>query len=184
MLKTPLLTGKQIYLKALMQTDVTDEYVQWLNDSSINQFLESRYQTQTAASCRHFVGELQSQNNNCFWGIYCNQSKQHIGNIKLGPVNKLYQRATIGLLIGNKSYWGKGIATEAINLVSDFAFQKLSLHKIDAGCYVSNQGSKKAFLKAGYQVEGLLKDHFFYQNKFEHCVLLGKICENSQKDTQ
>lgn len=184
MLKTPVLNGLQVYLKELLPSDVTEEYVQWLNNPSINQFLESRYQVQTINSCKHFIEELQSQNNNHFWGIYCNQKKRHIGNIKLGPISKLYQRATIGLLIGNKAYWEKGIATEAINLISDFAFQKLGLHKLDAGCYASNQGSKKAFLKAGYQVEGVLKDHFFYQDRFEHCVLLGKISKSPQKGAQ
>lgn len=184
MLNAPLLTGEQIYLKELQQADVTEEYVQWLNDPNINQFLESRHQIQTIQSCQSFISNLLSQGDSCFWGVYCKQNDKHIGNIKLDPINGLYHRGTIGLLIGNKNYWGKGIATEAIQLVSNFAFQELALHKLDAGCYASNKGSEKAFIKAGFQVEGVIKDHFIYQNQFEHCILLGKVSEKAKKDKQ
>ena len=39
---------------------------------------------------------------------------KHIGNIKLGPINWIHRYGDISLLIGDKDYWGKGIATEAI----------------------------------------------------------------------
>lgn len=175
MLPIEPLTGHQIYLKELLPTDVTEQYIQWLNDPSINQFLESRHQIQTIQSCQNFINELKKQGNSYFWGIYCKETDQHIGNIKLGPVNPIYQRAAIGLLIGNKTFWSKGIATEAIQLVTQFALQTLKLHKVDAGCYATNLGSKKAFLNCGYQVEGILKEHFYYQNKFEDYTLLGKV---------
>lgn len=184
MLSAPLLTGDQTYLKKLQQKDITAAYVQWLNDSSINQFLESRHQMHTITSCQNLISNLSSQEDNYFWGIYCKQSNKHIGNIKLGPINTLYQRASIGLLIGDTAYWQKGIATEVIQLVSNFAFQGLALHKLDAGCYASNKGSKKAFIKAGFQIEGVIKDHFTYQDKFEDCILLGKVSEISNKDEQ
>ena len=73
-------------------------------------------------------------------------------NIKLGQINEYQKSATIGLAIGDKDFWGKGIATMAISLVTNYGFMDLELEKICAGCYEHNLGSKKAFLKTGYQV--------------------------------
>ena len=50
--------------------------------------------------------------------------------------------------------WGKGYATEAIQLTSEYAFNYLKLLKLNAVCYESNVGSILAFLKASYTIEG------------------------------
>ena len=43
---------------------------------------------------------------------------RHIGNIKIGPVHSYHRRARIGLLIGEKEFWNRGYATEAIKLAA------------------------------------------------------------------
>jgi RimJ/RimL family protein N-acetyltransferase len=111
------------------------------------------------------------------FGIFDKESDQHIGNIKLGPINWFHRYAEIGLIIGNKDFWGKGVATDSITLISLYAFNTLNLHKVTAGCYASNIGSKKAFLKAGFDVDGVRKSHCFSQGKWEDLILLGKINE-------
>ena len=83
---------------------------------------------------------------------------KHIGNIKLGPINIHHNCAEIGLIIGDKDSWGKGLASRAISIVTQFGFNQLKLAKLSAGCYENNIGSKKAFEKSGYQVEGFLKN--------------------------
>jgi len=175
MLVDEVLRGEQIYLRALREEDVSEEYASWLNDKLINQYLENRYTTHSKESCMEFVKSVSEDQSSILFGIFCNIREFHIGNIKIGPINRLYSRATIGLLIGNRDYWGKGIAAEAICLVSNYAFNKLGLHKLDAGCYSSNVGSKKAFLKAGYEVEGVLRDHFRVNSNFEDSIWLGRI---------
>jgi RimJ/RimL family protein N-acetyltransferase len=97
----------------------------------------------------------------------------HIGNIKLGPINWYHRRAEISLLVGNKAYWGKGIATQAIRLISQFAFQSLNLNKLMAGAYKNNLGSIKAFEKCGYKVEGEVEDYALVNNQGVALIKLG-----------
>ncbi len=84
---------------------------------------------------------------------------RHIGNIRLGPINKNHKHGPIGLIIGDRDKWGIGVATEAIVLVTRFGFRELGLQKISAACYESNIGSKRAFEKAGYKIEGFKRNH-------------------------
>ncbi len=169
------IVGERIYLKELDLVDVTPSYVQWMNDPEVNQYLESRFVTHSAASIRDFVKAMRNSSQDLFCGVFLNDSERHIGNIKLGPVVSEHKRATIGLLIGDKSVWGQGFATEAISLITDYGFRELGLEKIDAGCYQRNIGSKQAFVKAGYQVEGLLRSHACFGVEREGCYQLGAV---------
>ena len=83
--------------------------------------------------------------------------------------------ADISLLIGEKEYWGKGIATQAIELISNFAFETLNLHKLKAGCYSENIGSKKAFEKVGFNLEGTLKSQWKLNNRYQDELILGLL---------
>jgi ribosomal-protein-alanine N-acetyltransferase len=49
----------------------------------------------------------------------------------------------------HSDHWGEGYATEALNLVLDFGFNNLELHRIQSGCAVDNIGSIKVLEKVG-----------------------------------
>ena len=53
----------------------------------------------------------------------------------------------IGIMIGDKSSWGKGYASEVINVISRYAFRSLNVNKLTAGAISPNIGVIKAFLK-------------------------------------
>lgn len=84
---------------------------------------------------------------------------RHVGNIKL-DIAREHSRGELGLLIGEKTVWGRGIARRAIALISDYAFAALGLAKISAGVYATNIGSQKAFESAGYMREAIRRDHY------------------------
>jgi [ribosomal protein S5]-alanine N-acetyltransferase len=81
----------------------------------------------------------------------------HIGNIKIGSIVASNKSAELSYLNGDKSFWGQGYATEAINLCVDYCFETLGLYKIQVGCFETNIGSRKALLKSGFELEGRLR---------------------------
>jgi RimJ/RimL family protein N-acetyltransferase len=81
----------------------------------------------------------------------------------------------MGLLIGERAYWGRGIATEVISLVSRYAFDELKLRKVTAGCYDTNRGAIKAFEKAGFVREGLRKKQYLCNGEYVDHVMLGLL---------
>lgn len=172
-MQIPFLDGQQIYLREVRLTDVNQNYYNWLNDPEINQFLETRFIPRSLENIAQFVKQMDGNVNEVFLAICLKENHQHVGNIKLGPINWVHRHADVSLLIGDKKIWGRGIATEAIKLISEYAFEILNLHKLKAGCYVENQGSAKAFIKNAYRQEGILKEHFFSQGHYTDALLLG-----------
>lgn len=141
----------KIYLRQLESSDATDTYVNWMNDHEVNQFLESRFQHHTLLSITEFIEQVNSSQNDYLFGIFLTDSDKHIGNIKIGDINKYHKYAEVGIIIGNKNYWGKGYASLAIKQLSKYAFETLNLNYLTAGMYSENSGSFKAFKKAGFK---------------------------------
>jgi RimJ/RimL family protein N-acetyltransferase len=64
--------------------------------------------------------------------------------------------AELGYWIG-EPYWGKGIATQAVELMTQYGFRKLDLVRIYAGVFSYNAGSMRVLEKNGFTLEGILK---------------------------
>jgi len=68
-------------------------------------------------------------------------------------------------MIGDKNYWGKGLATEAIKLLTDFAFRKLKLGEVNLGVISEHKSAIKAYKKAGLKIDKVEKKSVRYGNK-------------------
>lgn len=167
------LKNANIYLRDVCLNDVNDNYCQWLNDPQVNQFLETRFVIQSKTTIAEFVKSKIGNTNEILLAICDKKNDLHIGNIKIGPINWYHRRADISLFIGNKDYWGKGIATQAIQLMSQFGFNTLNLNKLMAGAYKHNFGSIKAFQKCGYLIEGEVEDYVLVNNQGVALIQLG-----------
>ena len=167
--------GERIYLRQLIETDANDTYLGWLNDPEVNRYLESRHKKQALKGLRAYIKETISEPANLFLAIVLKSNNRHIGNIKLGPIDNNHRLGDIGLIIGEKDCWGKGYATEAISLLVNYAFKQLGLHKLTAGCYANNEGSAKAFIKAGFTDEGRLKSQYYCDGGYVDRICLGVI---------
>lgn len=80
-----------------------------------------------------------------------------VGLIDLFDFDPHHRRAGMGILL-DRAYWGKGIATEAMQLLCAYAFSFLHLHQLYAHVPVGNKASHALFLRSGFTVAGTLTD--------------------------
>ncbi len=160
----PIAGSGAVSLSPLLGSDVTDEYVAWLNDPAARQYTEISG-TETIASVTRYIDETNAAKDAAIWRII-SDGKAHVGNIRLSHIRWQHRRAEVAILIGRREHWGKGIATEAIRLLTEFAWSKLGLHKLTAGILAPNVGSRRAFEKAGFAVEAVLRDHAILDGAF------------------
>jgi len=173
----PFLIGKRIYLREVRLSDVNEEYYGWMNDSEVTQYLESRFIPQSMNSLKEYVESKLGNRDEIFLAVVKRDNGKHIGNIKLGPINWIHRIGSIGILIGDKNSWGQGFGSESIILVVQYAFNTLNLHKVTAGCYEMNKGGIRIFEKAEFVVEGVRKNHYFFQGEYANAIFLGRTKE-------
>ena len=88
------------------------------------------------------------------------------GVIGLVPGVDVYRKGSeIGYWIG-EPFWGKGIATKALGLASDYGFEVLEFERLHAGVFEGNKASMRVLEKCGYQLECISKNAIFKNNKF------------------
>lgn len=151
------LKGPRLELRPVVASDANNIYLSWLNDSEINQFLETRWHRQDLESILAHIKKINQSPNEVLLKILIADSHEHIGNIKVGPINIHHGSSELSYFIGAKNHWGNGFASEAISLCINFGFEVIGVHKFLAGCYELNIGSKRALEKVGFELEGRWK---------------------------
>ncbi len=171
--RTSLWTNDSVELFILQPDDVNSSYVSWLNNPVVNCYLESRFAIHTMESTRAFVEQCLIDPATLLFGIkYPELGYKHVGNIKISSIDQHHKRGEIGILIGETAVWGKGIASQSISTLIEIAQKELGLRKLTAGCYASNLGSQKSFLKAGFHIECERKDHVLLNGEPENILLM------------
>jgi len=74
-----------------------------------------------------------------------------------------------------KPWWGKGIMTEAVQKITDFAFADLGLIRITANVFQFNTASARVLEKAGFCLEGHFRKHYLKNGKIFDGLLYAKI---------
>jgi RimJ/RimL family protein N-acetyltransferase len=166
--------SKDLELFLLEPALVGDDYVRWMNDPLINRYLESRFVPHSHDSVRAFVAAALANPDTLFLGIRHRELGKHVGNIKI-ELNRAHGLGEVGILIGEPAVHGRGIATQAIEMIAAVARGQLGLRKLTAGCYACNKGSQRAFVKAGFSVEAERPAHFLLDGKPEALVLMGLV---------
>jgi [ribosomal protein S5]-alanine N-acetyltransferase len=96
-----------------------------------------------------------------------------IGNIGIHPqsdVNRL--NAELGYFIG-EDYWGKGYATEAIQLMVEYGFKNFPIERIFARPFGSNIASQRVLEKAGFVLEARINGILIKNGKIEDELIFG-----------
>lgn len=87
------------------------------------------------------------------------------GVIGLVLQDDVYKKsAEIGYWLG-EPFWGKGIATVAVQLITEYGFNELNLIRIHTGVFEYNLASMKVLENNGYQKEGIFKKAIFKNGK-------------------
>ena len=90
----------------------------------------------------------------------------HIGNIRIHDIEK--GNSFIGILIGDKKFWGKGYGKKSLNMALEMIFTNLSVENIYAMIYVDNIPSVKLFEKNNFRkIQSKNPNHLLYVIKKE-----------------
>ena len=89
-----------------------------------------------------------------------------VGSIGCVPKQDVSRKSVeIGYFVG-ESYWGKGIASRAVQLLNDFITTRLDVVRIDAHVFAQNKASMKVLLKNGFYLEAIHRKAAIKNNQF------------------
>ena len=115
-----------------------------------------------------FGGEMYS------WAIVPKVSGQCEGMI---TIKASAPRAELGYVL-SREYWNKGLMTEAVNEVCEFALKQKDIYRVWATCHIANAGSRRVLEKADMTLEGILRSWAIFPglaSKPQDCCVYARI---------
>jgi len=108
------------------------------------------------------------------WGISTLEDDEVQGTCTLVEIDAINRRAEIGFALGRRT-WGRGLATEAVELMIRFAFEKLDLQRLEADVDPNNERSLRLLERQGFQREGLLRERWRLGGETQDSIFLGLL---------
>jgi ribosomal-protein-alanine N-acetyltransferase len=113
--------------------------------------------------------------------IFTSDNEDFIGEVNISNVQRgIIQSCTIGYWIA-KDCEGKGMMSESLELVKEFIFSELKLHRIEAACLPHNMPSLKVLLKNGFIKEGTARKLLKINDKWQDHTVLSFILDDFKK---
>ncbi|MFH0969688.1 MAG: GNAT family protein [Patescibacteria group bacterium] len=185
MLNKSFLEGKKIYLRPLTANDINDNYISWLNDSEVCKYNSHHAFPYNKHKAEEYLKNISLSKEILVLAIITKRSEKHIGNISLQQIDLLNSSAEFAILLGDKNYWGKGIAKEASVLIVNHGFKELNLHRIYCGTSSENIAMQKLAEFLGMSEEGRRKEAQFKNGRYNDILEFGilkkdffKKCKN------
>jgi ribosomal-protein-alanine N-acetyltransferase len=158
--------GNTVYLRAIEQSDANERYLSWINDEEVTRGLASGVYPSTLDDLKKYVQQISGSRNAVMFAICDKENDLHIGNIKLDNFDWVNRTCELGLLLGDRAYWGKGIGTEVMRLTLHYAFHQLNMRKVLLAVYANNPGAIKLYEKVGFKTEGCLRAQIFSKGEY------------------
>jgi RimJ/RimL family protein N-acetyltransferase len=173
--------GDKIILRRLTANDITAEYLAWLNDEDVTRGLETVARPYTQEMLEQYIHDVLANENTYMFMVLDKTSGKTIGTAKVHNISKKNGTCNLGLMLGDKNYWGKGYGQDAYNTAIDFAFKTLGIRRIWEMANANNVASLSMCKKAGFQIEGQLKEHTLSEGKYIDKIVLGLFARDWKK---
>lgn len=171
----PFIEGEKIDLRPLSQDNVTETYVNWLNDAEVCKYNSHHAYPYTLELARQYVGRVRSSQTDVVLAIVAKDSGKHIGNIALQNIHPINKTAEYAVLLGDKEYWGKGVGKEASRLIIAHGFTALNLHRIHCGTSTENVPMQKLAAALGFKEEGRRREAMFKNGAYVDVIEYGML---------
>jgi aryl-alcohol dehydrogenase-like predicted oxidoreductase/RimJ/RimL family protein N-acetyltransferase len=162
------LESERLFYERVSLKHLSQDYVNWMNDPEVFLYMESGG-NYTEEMLRLYIEE-QDNKDILFWAIKLKATGKHIGNLKIDPIDPENKSGEYGIMIGDKTAWGKGYAKEASLRIIDHCFDKLGLSQITLGLIADNTKALELYKKLGFEIEKVMLNYISYNNKVRDVI--------------
>ena len=165
------ISNSAIYLKKLTLKYVND-FKNLFNDPYSCRCLSIPYPLPNTW-IRNYISDAMEHfktGNKYTWGVFQQSSHDLVGIIVLREINQKNKSAQLGYSVGKK-FWNNGYTSMAMQLVIDYAFQKLKLNRIEIRIDVEDNRSRKILKEFKGHEEGILRQANMYNDSYKDIAL-------------
>jgi ribosomal-protein-alanine N-acetyltransferase len=149
--------GERVELRFFTEQHINEKYINWLNDPEVVEFSNQRFnkhdEKTSAAFLTSFIGT-----SNHFFAIHMLDDDAFVGTMT-AYVSIPHETVDIGIMIGERSCWSKGIGSDAWSALMSGLLEGGKVRKVTGGTLRCNIGMVNIMLKSGMKPDGVRHSH-------------------------
>ena len=170
-----MINGCLTYLRPIKEEDIESIYKATKEE-------EIRYMTGTTniftiEDIKNHYERVSKDDSRYDFAICLKESNLVIGDLTISDIDERDNKAGFRIALHNIDSLGKGYGTEAVKLAIYFAFEKLKLNRLQLEVFSHNPRGVKAYEKAGFTIEGILRQAIYINNQYSDEIIMGVLRE-------
>ena len=171
----PELTTKRLTLRKMLVLDTEDMYA-YAGRPDVTKYLTWHPHPDRAYTREYlqYLGGRYAAGMFYDWAVVYEPDFKMVGTCGFTAFDCAADSAEVGYVL-NPEYWGRGIATEALERVLRFGFEELKLHRIEARFIDGNERSRKVMEHVGMSFEGIHREAMLVKGSYVNigvCAIL------------
>ena len=166
-------SGDQVVLAALRESD-RQLLREWINDRELVRF-SVPYRPIHEPAHNDWFNAVTHDRNRVIFAIRTKSQGKLLGTVQLTDFHAVHRHAQMLIQIGDPQDHGRGLGTEALRLLLDFAWKDCNLHRVWAQVFARNQRALVCYRKVGFVEEGRLRDGVFIDGQWDDLIVMGVI---------
>ncbi len=148
----------------------------WANDPGIARVMD-RARPVSETEHEAWFESILTRDDCVYFAVERAAQPRHVGNVWLWAIDGRHRKAELRVVIGEPAARGVGVGPVAIDLLCRYGFERLNLHRIYAYVLAINPGARRAFEKAGFVIEGTLRQDRWAGTHFTDVYVLGRLTD-------
>ena len=158
-----------------MDASMLETLTRWINDFQTVRSIGMDPRPMTRGEEEGWFNRVTSNPENVIFAVYDLEDVSLTGTVSLFDINHRHGTCELGVAILDPSRRGKGLGTEAVQLVTDYAIHALAMHNVHLATYGFNYAGQRAYTKAGFQEYGRRREAHFHNGKWWDIIYMDVI---------
>lgn len=168
-----ILAGQQVDLRRFTAADITANYMGWLHDAEALRYSNQRFRSHTRESCQAYLDSF-TGTPNLFLAIELRADHRVIGTMT-AYVATPHGTADMGILVGDRSVWGRGIGLDAWQTLLGYLLGTVRLRKITGGTLRCNRAMVRIMERSGMGLEAVRSQQEIVDGKPEDALYYARF---------
>jgi RimJ/RimL family protein N-acetyltransferase len=146
----------------------------WTNDPALARLMD-RPRPVSEPEHEAWFESIAARTDCAYFAVEQAEEPAHVGNVWLWAIDERHRKAEVRVVIGDAAARGRGLGHQAIDLLCRHGFERLGLHRVYAYVLDINPGARRAFEKAGFSLEGVLREDRRVGDQYANVYLLARL---------
>ena len=175
----PSLESDRFTLRQFTHNDIENVFKGLSHPEVIKHYGVSYHSLEATKAQLTWFSNLEKSGSGIWWAICSKKDGTFVGAGGLHDISHENKKVEIGFWLLPEN-WGKGIMSETMPLIFNYAFNTIGLHRIEGFVDSRNTKCKKAVTKLGFKLEGTMVDCEIKNGQFISLDIYAKLMDNTQ----